>query len=172
MVTYEIVIKNQTAKKMPKAVSGGNNGGSSVGGEMSSGESKLASYVGKLAARVVSVQALVSTVDQGLSHYYSTRSIVTGTQEESARLNFAYQKISGAAKSIGFGALAGSAAGPVGAAIGAAFAAVTYAANEGINYLKKQDILQKENDLESISRRMQMMRATVSGRRYTNVTEM
>lgn len=167
MATYEIVIRNATVQKKPKAVSGNNSDEESAGGE------KLAKYVGKLAGRIVSVQAVVSTVDQAMSHYYSTRSIVTGAREESQRANFAYQHISGAAKSALYGAMAGgSVAGVPGAIIGSLVSLGTYAVNDGINALKKQDILQKENDLETISRRMQMMRATVSGRRYTNVTEM
>ncbi len=59
----------------------------------------------------------------------------------------------------------------MGIAVGAGVGALLNLGGQAIDYLKKNDIIQKEQELEDISRRMQMMRATASGRRYSNITE-
>ena len=98
-------------------------------------------------------------------------SLETGAQEYGQRVQYIYQKAGGFVKSVAMGALAGSAAGPIGAAAGAAIAAVTNIGSSIMNYFFKQDQIATQKELEDTSRRMRMMRATVSGRRYSNVTE-
>lgn len=165
---YVIRIINDTGEESPvKAVTGSNE---SIGGEVSN-PSKGEAYAMKMAKRLVSVGAIVHTVDQIASHQHSMISLETGAQEYGQRVQYTYQKVGGFIKSVAMGAWAGSAAGPLGALAGAAVAAVTNVGSNVMNYLFKQDQIAAEKDLEDTSRRMRMMRATVSGRRYSNVTE-
>lgn len=165
---YVIRIINDTEEDKPvKAVSGSNE---SVGGEVSN-PSKGEAYAMKMAKRLVSVGAIVHTADQIVSHQYSMISLETGAQEYGQRASYMYQKVGGFVKSVAMGAVAGSAAGPIGALAGAAFAAITNIGSNVMNYFFKQDQIATQQDLEDTSRRMRMMRATVSGRRYSNVTE-
>ena len=168
MEEYVIRIINDTEDETPvKAVTGANE---SVGGEVSS-PSKGEAYAMKMAKRLVSVGAIVHTADQILSHQHSMISLEAGAQEYGQRASYIYQKASGFIKSVAMGAYAGSAASPVGALAGAAVAAVMNIGSNAMNYFLKQDQISMEKDLEDTSRRMRMMRATVSGRRYSNVTE-
>lgn len=165
---YVIRIINETDDETPvKAVSGSNE---SMGGEVSS-PSKGEAYAMKMAKRLVSVGAIVHTADQVVSHQVSMISLETGAREYGQRAAYVYQKGGGFVKSVAMGAIAGSAVGPWGAFAGAAVAAVTSFGGSLLNYLFKQDQIAAEKDLEDTSRRMRMMRATVSGRRYSNVTE-
>lgn len=165
---YVIRIVNETSDEAPvKAVTGANE---SMGGEVSN-SSKGAEYAMKMAKRLVSVGAIVHTADQIISHQNSMISLQTGAQEYGQRATYIYQKAGGFVKSVAMGALAGSTAGPVGAGIGALFAAVTNLGSNALSYFFKQDQIAAGKELEDTSRRMRMMRATVSGRRYSNVTE-
>lgn len=165
---YVIRIINDTEEEKPvKAVSGANE---SMGGEVSN-PSKGEAYAMKMAKRLVSVGAIVHTTDQIVSHQRSMISLETGAQEYGQRASYMYQKVGGFVKSVAMGAVAGSAAGPIGALAGAAFAAVANIGSNAMNYFFKQDQIATQQDLEDTSRRMRMMRATVSGRRYSNVTE-
>ncbi|MDE7453630.1 MAG: hypothetical protein K2N22_04400 [Clostridia bacterium] len=165
---YVIRIINDSGNDTPvKAVTGENE---KVGGEVQD-SSKGAEYAMKMAKRIVSVRAIVHTVDQIISHQHSMISLETGAQEYGQRASYAYQKVGGFVKSVAMGAVAGSVAGPVGAIAGAAVAAATSIGSELMNYYMRQDEISTKKDLEDISRRMRMTRATVSGRRYSNITE-
>lgn len=165
---YVIRIINDTGEETPvKAVTGSNE---SIGGEVSN-PSQGEAYAMKMAKRLVSVGAIVHTADQIVSHQVSMISLETGAQEYGQRVQYIYQKAGGFVKSVAMGALAGSAAGPLGALAGAAVAAVTNIGSNIMNYFFKQDQIATQRELEDTSRRMRMMRATVSGRRYSNVTE-
>lgn len=169
MKNYVIEIRNETREESPvKAVTGGGNG---LGGETNAGASKGEAYAVKMAKRLVSVGAIVHTVDQVLSHQHSVISLQTGAQEYGQRASFAYQKTSSFIKAVGMGALAGSAVSPLGAVAGGVIAGLTNIGAQAMNYLFAQDVIQKQKSLEDISRRMNMTRVTVSGRRYSNVTE-
>ena len=165
---YIIRIINDTEQESPvQAVTGSNE---SVGGEVSD-SSKGESYAMKMAKQLVSVGAIVHTVDQVVSHQLSMISLETGSQEYGQRASYVYQKAGGFVKSVAAGALVGSAAGPWGALAGAAIAAVSNIGSNLMNYFFKQDEISAQKDLEDTSRRMRMTRAAVSGRRYSNVTE-
>ena len=169
MARYEFVIKNETSDESPvKAVTGENKG---VGGETSEGASAGEKMAVSMAKKLISVGVVVHTVDQVVSHQHSLISLQTGAQEYGQRANFIYQKGSGLLKSVIGGAVTGSAGGPVGAAIGAVVGLVTNIGSNVMSYALKQQTINTQKDLEDISRRMRMMRATTSGRRYSNVTE-
>lgn len=161
---------NDTTEDAPvKAVTGGGNG---VGGETGAGATKGEAYARKMVKRLVSVGTIVHTADQIISHQHATISLQTGAQEYGQRASYAYQKGSSFMKSVVMGAYAGGvAAGPVGVAAGISVAALLNIGNETMNYFLRNDEIQKQKDLEDISRRMRMQRATVSGRRYSNITE-
>lgn len=163
MREHVIRIINDTSEKSPvKAVTGNEK---SAGGETSEDEAtKGEKVLNSLVKRVVSVGAIVHTADQILSHQHSTISLQTGAQEYGQRASYIYQKAGGFVKTVAMGALAGGLPGAV-------VAGVLNVGSNAVSYLFKQDILQKEKELEDISRRMRMMRATVSGRRYSNITE-
>lgn len=167
---YVIRLVNEAKEESPvKAVTGQNE---SVGGESSGASSNAANYAVKLAKRAVSVAVIANTVDQVISHQRSLITIKTGAQEYGQRAAYGYQKTSSFIKSVAFGAFAGfQAGGPVGAAIGGGFAALMNVGGNVMEYFFQSDVVKQNQDLEDITRRMNMMRATVSGRRYSNVTE-
>lgn len=168
-MNYVIEIRNETQDESPvNAVTGGKKG---VGGETSEGMSKGAAYAVKMAKRLVTVGAIVHTVDQVLSHQHSMISLQTGAQEYGQRASFIYQKTSSLIQAVGMGVLAGSSAGLGGAIAGGVIAGVANVGSQVMNYLFTQDVIAKQKSLEDISRRMNMTRATVSGRRYSNITE-
>lgn len=166
---YVIRLINDAGEGTPvKAVTGSNE---SIGGEVSN-PSQGEAYAMKMAKRLVSVGAIVHTADQVVSHQISMISLQTGAQEYGQRVQYIYQKGGGFVKSVAMGAVAGgTAAGPLGALAGAAIAAVANIGSGLMNYFFKQDQIATQKELEDTSRRMRMMRATVSGRRYSNVTE-
>ncbi len=169
MKEYVIRIVNDTSDENPvKAVTGDEK---SAGGETEEGSTAGEKLAQSLVKRVISVGAIVNTADQIISHQLSTISLQTGAQEYGQRASYIYQKAGGFVKSVAMGATMGSVAGIGGSIAGAAVAAVLNVGSNVVSYLFKQDIIQKEKELEDISRRMRMMRATVSGRRYSNVTE-
>ncbi len=169
MQRYVIEITNTTAQESPiKPVTGASE---SVGGETSAGASWGERYAKSMVKRFVSYAAIASTVNQVVSHYGSQITLRTGAHEVSQRLNFYMQKGMSISNSFIMGAMAGAAGGPIGMAVGATVGTLLNLGGQAIDYLKKNDMLQKEQELEDISRRMQLMRATVSGRRYSNITE-
>ena len=169
MREYVIKLTNETSKEKPvKAVTGSGDG---VGGETDEGASKGEKYAVKMAKRLVSVGTIVHTADQIISHQHSMISLQTGAQEYGQRASYAYQKGSSFIKSVAMGAIAGSGSGPFGAIAGASVAALLNVGGEAMNYFLRRDEIQKQKELEDISRRMRMQRATVSGRRYSNITE-
>lgn len=169
MTRYLIEIANTTAQESPvKAVTGSSD---TVGGETSAGASWGEKYAKSMAKRLVSYAAISSTVNQIANHAHSTINLRTGANEVSQRVNFVYQKSFGLVNSAILGGIAGAPGGPLGIAVGAGVGALLNLGGQAIDYLKKNDIIQKEQELEDISRRMQMMRATASGRRYSNITE-
>lgn len=168
-MNYVIEIRNETQEETPvKAVTGG---GNSVGGETSEGAAKGEQFAKSMVKRLVSVSTVVHTVDQIFSHQHAMISLQTGAQEYGQRANFAYQKTSSFVKSVAMGAVAGSIVPGIGTAVGAVIGAATNLGGQVMNYFFTQDVISKQKSLEDISRRMNMSRATVSGRRYSNITE-
>lgn len=167
---YVIRLVNDAAEESPvKALSGVNSEG--VGGETASAPTKGEAFAQKLAKRFIGPAVVVSTVDQIISHQHSVISLTTGAREYGQRAAYGYQKTSSFIKSVAMGALAGSTAGPVGAIAGGLSTALLNGIGFGMEYLFQNDVMEKQKDLEDISLRMQRTRATVSGRRYSNVTE-
>lgn len=171
MAEYKVVITNGTPQSAPvQLVPNAQNNG--VGGEKDVPVSSGAKYAQSLLKKVVGVGVIVHTADQIISQQHSTISLTTGSQEYGQRASYFYQKGSSFIKSVVMGGIAGnSAAGPVGAAAGVAVAALLNIGGQTMNYFMQKSVLEKEKDLEDISIRMRTMRATVSGRRYSNITE-
>lgn len=168
MALYRIVIQNKTSSEKPlNAVTKESEG---LGGEVSSAEA-AANVAVKMLKKAVSVGAIVHTVDQIVSQQRSTISLRTGAQEYGQRASYAYQKASGFIKSVAMGAIVGKSAGLPGMIAGASVAALLNVGGQVMDYFMKQDVILKEQSLEDISRRLQMTRATVSGRRYSNIME-
>lgn len=168
-MNYVIEIRNETQEETPvKAVTGG---GNSVGGETSEGAAKGEQFAKSMVKRLVSVSTVVHTVDQIFSHQHAMISLQTGAQEYGQRANFGYQKTSSFIKSVAMGAVSGSAFGLPGAVVGGVIGGAANVGSQFMNYLFTQDVIAKQKSLEDISRRMNMSRATVSGRRYSNITE-
>lgn len=169
MAQYEIVITNGTEQSSPvQLVPKAQN---SVGGEKDVPVSAGAKYAQSLLKKVVGPGVIVHTVDQVISHNHDMISLTTGQQEYGQRASYAYSKGSSFIKSVVMGGLAGSSFGPVGAIAGAGVAALLNVGSQAMSYFLQSDTISKEKDLEDISIRMRTMRATVSGRRYSNVTE-
>lgn len=168
---YVIRLVNDAAEESPvKALSGVNSEG--VGGETASAPTKGEAFAQKLAKRFIGPAVVVSTVDQIISHQHSVISLTTGAREYGQRAAYGYQKTSSFIKSVAMGALAGNMAVPgVGAIAGGLSTALLNGIGFGMEYLFQNDVIEKQKDLEDISLRMQRTRATVSGRRYSNVTE-
>ncbi len=171
MAQYEIVITNGTTQQSPVQVvpQAQNN---SVGGEKDVPVSAGARYAQSLLKKVVGVGVIVHTADQIISQQHSTISLTTGAQEYGQRASYFYQKGSSFIKSVVIGGMAGGqVAGPGGAVAGAAVSALLNIGGQAMNYFLQKDVLDKQKSLEDISIRMRTMRATVSGRRYSNITE-
>lgn len=169
MAQYEIVITNGTEKSSPvQLVPKAQN---SVGGEKDVPASAGAKYAQSLLKKVVGVGALVHTAEQVISSNHDMISLTTGQREYGQRASYAYSRGSSFIKSVIMGGIEGLSLGPVGAIAGAGVAALLNIGSQAMNYFMQTDTLNKEKDLEDISIRMRTMRATVSGRRYSNVTE-
>lgn len=167
MAVYEIRITNQTQSEnkiepVTKPTKSETATPSATQGEK---------YAASLAKKIVSVGAVVHTADQIISHQHAMISLTTGAQEYGQRASYAYQKGSSFIKSVTTGAIVGSTAGVPGAVAGAAVAALLQVGSFAMNYFMKQDEISKKSALEDVSIRMRGVRATVSGRRYSNITE-
>lgn len=170
MATYEIVIRNETAQDTPVNPVTTPSKSETSSPSATQGEK----YAAKLAKRIVSVGTIVHTADQIISHQHSMISLTTGAQEYGQRASYMYNKGSSFIKSVGMGAYAGYAAtggNPAGAAAGAAVAALLQVGSFAMNYFMKSDEIATKQALEDVSIRMRGQRATISGRRYSNITE-
>lgn len=169
MAEYVIRIINETSENAPvKGVAGDKDG---LGGEISESAGTGQAVASKLAKKIVSKGVILHTANQIISHQHSLISLKTGAHEYAQRANYAYQKGSSFITSVVLGAELGSAGGIGGIAAGALVGALVNIGGNALNYVLEQDRINTEKELEDISIGMRSTRATVSGRRYSNITE-
>lgn len=165
-MAYEIILKNETAKKK-SPIAGDDGSGQKEGGNgaiASAGASKKTVAAAKgLAVFKTQIQPFIDNI---VTHQISTVSLRTGSDELQERLSFAYsvgKQVAGVLESVAMGAMVGQG---VGAIIGAVFGIV----NVGLNYAQKADTLRLQKANEDVSLQFQAIRrggglSTYSGSR-------
>lgn len=175
---FMIVIRNETGENE-------NGAGAKVGGaggikNATGGKKKASTYgekIGEKFEKMLKPAAAYGTARRVMNlvvnHNNSLIEVTTGSREQQERTTYLYNTIGSYVDSAVYGAISGFALGGVGgAAIGAVLGVATKFTSELTNYAMASDTLAKQRALENISRDMAAQRATVSGSRYMNATQM
>lgn len=170
---------------------GGGKAGDKVGGaggisnmnktnQSQSSSKKTTAYgakdIAKQAGAQLTVLAAYGTVrkitDEIVSHNNSLIYIKTGSRELQERTTYYYNTDMAFLDSAVLGAVAGSKFGFAGAAIGAVLGLMKQGISMSINEMKNKDTISKSRQLEDIQRDIRAQRATISGSRYMNASQM
>ena len=169
MARYELIIKNESTKRVAAKVGGAgginpeNEDKESVGGETTESGANPA----VLLKRLFGYHAVKSVASQVVGHRVSTVQLRTGSHEAQERANFTY---SIAQQGLGLveGFIGGMAVGgPIGATIGVMSSLI----HTAISWNQKADTLRLQRNLEENQQFMAAQRATYSGSRYQTVLD-
>ena len=185
--TYEIIIKNESSEESQSSTGGA--GG--LGGKQEKKKKEEHVYsvwddpskaMKKAVGTVLGAHGyagLRKITDTIISHQNSMIEVKTGAREKQMRVTNQYNLVTSyldsAVAGIGGGFVAApffGVGGVVGAGIGLAVGLMKKQISREIEIAKNTDRLNAERQLEDISRSMSAQRATVSGSRYMNATQM
>ena len=176
---YVILIRNEAGKQgVGKKVGGAGGIGNAQGGESAGGEGRkqqksATAVIEKSVKGLLTYGAVSSIVDKVASHNHSLIEIRSGSKELQQRTTYQYNLAKSFVNSVATGAISGATVGgPGGAAVGAALAIAMQGVSFGVNYVQQTSVIAENKRAESIQRQSTIQRATVSGSRYMNATQM
>ena len=177
---YTIVIRNESEnRRAGQSVGGaggiGNNGMTPTRPSQSSGGTgdSVTEKLLQKAKGYLSVAAIASVADRIVSHNLSLIEVHTGSRELQERTTHAYNF----GKTIVGGATAGASLGTsiypgLGTAIGAVVGAVVSTVGYGVDLAFQGATIYANKQLSDVQRNYTTQRATISGSRYMNATQM
>lgn len=168
MKTYELILRNETERKVAKDVGGAggiqtaDGANESTGGEVSSSDASAE----KILKQVFGYKAVKRVVSTAISYQVSTVQLRTGSSEAQQRAQMAYS-IGSQVFNIGESVVMGAVVGNLPGAIVGAILGIT---NTIWQYEMQQNTLNLQHTLEQNAQDLSAQRATISGSRYQNAT--